>query len=69
MSFPEQHRLDGFPAAFGKRYVLDAIVRVCIILGYVCMVITYSKGKDQLGKVVNPARRQLNRENEVPVCA
>ena len=28
------------------------------------MVITYSKGKDQLGKVANPARGQLNRENE-----
>ena len=37
---------------------------------YVCMVITYSKGKDQLGKVANPARGQLNREHEffrVPV--
>ena len=31
---------------------------------YVCMVITYSKGKDQPGKVANPARGQLNRENE-----
>ena len=27
------------------------------------MVITYSKGKDQPGKVTNPARGQLNREN------
>ena len=40
---------------------------------YVGMVITYSKGKDQPGKVANPARgHQLNRENEnfpVPVCA
>ena len=36
------------------------------------MVITYSKGKDHPGKVANPARGQLNRENEysyVPVCA
>ena len=36
------------------------------------MVITYGKGKDQPGKVVNPARGQLNRENEylpVPVRA
>ena len=31
---------------------------------YVCMVTTYSKGKDQPGKVANPARGQLNRENE-----
>ena len=30
---------------------------------YVCMVIIYSKGKDQPGKVANPARGQLNREN------
>ena len=39
---------------------------------YVCIVITYSKGKDQPGKVANPARGQLNRENEyffVPVRA
>ena len=31
---------------------------------YVCMVITYRKGKDQTSKVANPARRQLNRKNE-----
>ena len=30
---------------------------------YVRMVITYSKGKDQPGKIANPARGQLNREN------
>ena len=30
---------------------------------YVCMVIINSKGKDQPGKVANPARGQLNREN------
>ena len=28
------------------------------------MVITYSKGKDQPGKFANPARSQLNKENE-----
>ena len=36
------------------------------------MVITYSKGKNQPSKVANPARGQLNRENEffsVPVRA
>ena len=36
------------------------------------MVITYSKSKDQPGKVANPARGQLNRKNEyypVPVLA
>ena len=31
---------------------------------YVCMVITYSKSMDQPGKFANPARGQLNRENE-----
>ena len=30
------------------------------------MVITYSKGKDQPGKVANPAPGQLNRENVFP---
>ena len=30
----------------------------------VCMVITYSKSMDQPGKVANPVRGQLNRENE-----
>ena len=40
--------------------------------GQACMVITYSKSKDQPGKVANPARGQLNRENDyfpVPVRA
>ena len=35
-----------------------------------CMYVWYSKSKDQPGKVGNPARGQLNRENEyfpVPV--
>ena len=32
---------------------------------YVCMVITYTKrSMNQPGKVVNPSRGQLNRENE-----
>ena len=38
----------------------------------VCMVIKYSKSMDQPGKLANPARGQLNRENEyspVPVRA
>ena len=26
---------------------------------YICIVITYSKGKDQPGKIANPARGQL----------
>ena len=43
-----------------------------IIMYDVCMVITYSKSMDQPGKVANPARGQLNRENEqflVPIRA
>ena len=36
-----------------------------VALMYVCTVITYSKSKDQPGKkVANPARGQLNKENE-----
>ena len=31
---------------------------------YVCMVITYGKGRDQPGKAANPARGQLNREHD-----
>ena len=31
---------------------------------YRCMVITYSKSMDQPGKVANPARGKLDRENE-----
>ena len=46
-------------------------VTVCLI--GLCMVITYSNNsKDQPSKVANPARGQLNRENEllpVPVRA
>ena len=30
---------------------------------YVCMILTYSKNKDQPGKVANPACGQLNKEN------
>ena len=40
---------------------------VSIFLCYVCMYVwshTYSKIIDQTGKVANPARGQLNRENE-----
>ena len=39
---------------------------------YIGMVITYGKSMDQPGKVANPARGQLNRENEyspIPVRA
>ena len=50
----------------------QGVGRVLDVLGtYVCMYgHTYSKSMDQPGKVVNPARDQLNRENDffpVPV--
>ena len=46
------------------RIVLDRLIQQ-----YICMVITYIKSMDQPGKVANPARGQLNRENEYfPVC-
>ena len=37
-------------------------MRICVtaaVCMYVCMVILCSKGKDQTGKVANPARGQL----------
>ena len=37
-------------------------VHICVTIAvcmYICVVITYSKGKDQPGKVANPARGQL----------
>ena len=34
----------------------------CFFIMYVCMVITYSKGKVQPGNVANPVRGQLNRD-------
>ena len=49
----------------------DKVDTVCMHVYVVCMVITYSKTKDQADKVVNPGRGQLNSENEyfpVPVC-
>ena len=32
---------------------------------HACMAMTHSKGKDQPGKVANPARGQLNSENDI----
>ena len=47
---------------FWKSTTLLVVVLALVL--YVCMVITYSKSMDQPGKVANPARSQLNRENE-----
>ena len=52
--------------------ILAALQTVWMYLCTVIIITTYSKGKDQPGKVANPARGQLNRENEyfpVPVRA
>ena len=40
-------------------------IQSCCNVMDVCIVITYSKIKDQPGKVANPARGQLNRENDI----
>ena len=43
-----------------------------LLITWICMVITCSKGKDQPGEVANPARGQLNQETDfspVPVRA
>ena len=37
---------------------------IVLIILYVCTVITYSNSMDEPDKVANPARGQLNRENE-----
>ena len=54
--------------------ILDGVCYPAVLFGrvilyvwyvYVCMYDhTYSKSMDQPGKVANPARSQLNRENE-----
>ena len=44
-------------------YVLLYIHSTCMYVMYVWSHIVYSKSMDQPGKVVNPARGQLNREN------
>ena len=43
-------------------------VHICVtttVCMYTCMVITYSKGKDQSGKVANPARGQVKRTGKI----
>ena len=40
-----------------------AQLNVGMLCMYVCIVIIYGKNEDQPGKVANPARGQLNREN------
>ena len=47
-------------------YVIHVCMCVCMYdCMYVCtmVIIYYSRSKDQSGKVANPARGQLNREN------
>ena len=59
--------LVNMPMLFGGTYHRALFFCICMYVlgaGYVCMVITYSKSMDQPGKVANPARGQLNREDE-----
>ena len=61
---PEYKAKLRFPPLWRELYTM--------LLKYLCMVITFGKGKDQPGKVANPARGQLNRKNDflpVPVRA
>ena len=55
---------------FIKLHITTQSGPVILVCMYVCMYVlcfmyshTYSKGMDQPGKVANPARGQLNREN------
>ena len=47
----------------GEMIQISVITGRTAISQYVCMIVTYSKCEDQPGKVANPARGQLNREN------
>ena len=47
-----------FTAAYAYRPICD-YSGMYVEPMYICMVITYSKGKDQPGKAANPARGQL----------
>ena len=64
---------DSYNSVPPELFLFYVLVWSQIYVLYVCMVITYIKqSMDQPGKVANPARGQLNRENEhspVPVRA
>ena len=47
-----------------RGYIMYSMIFQLFSVGCECMVITYSKRKDHRGKVANPARGQLNRDNE-----
>ena len=47
-----------------RRYIWVRTTVSFYCMLYVYMIITYSKSMDQPGKVADPARGQLNRENE-----
>ena len=49
----------------GQQYnVGEKPTKILYVCRYVCMVITYRKGKDQSGKVATPPRGQPNKKNE-----
>ena len=62
-------------SSFQQDFHRKPLVENCLSLiapHNIYMAITYSKSMDQPGKVANPARGQMNRENEyfpVPVRA
>ena len=74
MGRPNPPRETKFSDVNGDREKLHILVQLTTnrIANHVCMHgHTYSKSMDQPGKVANPARGQLIRENEyfpVPVC-
>ena len=72
LNFPGGPDVDLGPRKYGESVVIALIAPalptterlykyVCIM--HVCTVITYRKSMGQPGKVANPARGQLNREN------
>ena len=52
---------DGVPIVSFNLLLIGLNISIPQYCMYVCMVITYSKSKDQPRKVANPARGQLNR--------
>ena len=50
--------------SYGDDEKLKIWILVLAIILVVCMVTHYSKSMEQPGKVANPVRGQLNRENE-----
>ena len=68
----ERDKMEGVMKMRQTVFVDSLYVLIYSMYVYVCMIISYSEGKDQPGKVANPAHGQLNWENgcfPVPVRA